>query len=270
MNAKTVRISNILAAAMLLINTGCIILNLLLKVLFSNAGASLPAGVCMCLALFLPSVVLLINGIVQAKRKQGGIFDVIVSVVTILVSAVWTIAYLLNWAILVVRNVIIEFYYRMEISMPLGQLLTILSYVSIAYMLLTTLVALYLLIVYVISVLRSKQKWLQIKAELHKPVLAVAILLPNLLSVVLMILNRILLNSVNTGVLELNTYSTYVTVTNAVTIIAEVLLLLAGAILLLTFGLILKKKPAEHAEPTVEQDLLEQDMDLPAGVSREA
>ena len=189
MSAKTVRITNILAAAMLLLNAGCILLNLLLVLLTNNAMFSLPAGIFLCLAALLPTIVLLIFGI---KQKLGA-FHLIASIATLIVCTVWLVASALDWGLSIAQDVIIDRYYSMEIDIPLGQLISILSYIFTAYTLLTIIVGLYLLIVYVVSVLRSKQKWLQIKAELHKPALAVVILVPGLLYFVRLVLNRIMI-----------------------------------------------------------------------------
>ena len=263
MNAKTVRISNILAAAMLLLHVVGVFLGLLINVLTSSSIVSLPVGAFLCLALALPSIVLLTNGIIQAKRKQGGVFDIIFSILSLLVSAVWMAAYFLNWVISVAQNVIIEYYYRLDWSMPLGQLITLLSYASMAYMLFTTLIAVYLLVVYVVSVLRAKNKWSQIKAELHKPALAVLLLVPNLISLVRSLLNRIAANWVGP-----EGYATFLNVTSVVVLILNVLLSVAAVVLLLTFGLILKKQPAS-VEPAAqsEQTAPAADIDLPTGIS---
>ncbi len=262
MNAKTVRIANILAAILLLLNAGCILLNLVLS-LFKLASftISLPAGIFLCLALVLPTFVLLINGIKQAKRKQG-VFDLIFSIITLIVGAIWAVASLLDWGLSIAQSVIINQYYAMDIDIPLGQILSILSYVHIAYTLLTIIVALYLLVVYAISVLRSKQKWLQIKAELHKLAVAVVILVPGLLYFVRLVLNRIMIT------VSMEAYSTYSMIAMYVQYGVSLLLPIAAAVLLLTFGLILKKQTAPKesvAQP--EQPAPVADIDLPAGVS---
>ena len=265
MNAKTVRISNILAAIMLLINVVCIFLNLLLSWLMKTYLISLPAGIFLCFAVMLPSVVLLIYGIKRAKCKQG-VFDLIASIVTLLVSLVWALLSLTDWGISVARNVIIELYYRLNIGMPLGQLLNIVSYVSSAFTLFTTLVALYLLIAYVISVLRSKKKWLQIKAELHKPALAVLLLGTNLLWFLHTIFGKILGDQIDTGMITLESYSTYTLIANYAVLGIQILLTVAAAVLLLTFGLIIKKQAQPKQDATLqemEQPLQNQSNDLP-------
>lgn len=267
MKAKTVRINTIFTSAMLLVYIGCIILNLLLALLTRNTTISLPAGVFPCLAVLLPTVVLLIYGIGQAKRKQG-VFDLLLSVLTLLVSLVWMVVALLDWVTVVARNLIYEIYYRLDMAMSMSDLLTILSYLGIAFMLFTTVVAIYLLITYLISVLRAKQKWLQIKAELHKPAISVLILVPNLLSLVQMILTRIMLNNLNLGIMSLEEYSTFMQIFSYGSIAVEIVLALAVTLAVTLFGLILKKQPVALPEqPELYDPELDEAFAPPAGVS---
>ncbi len=265
MKARTVRINTIFTSAMLLVYIGCIILNLLLTLLTRNTTISLPAGMFLCLAVFFPTVVLLIYGIGQAKRKQG-IFDLILSVLTLLVSLVWIIVVVLNWATVFARNLIYELFFKL--LAVLSDLLTILSYLDIAFMLFTTVVAIYLLITYLISVLRAKQKWLQIKAELHKPAISVLILVPNLLSLVQMIITRIMLNNLNVGVMNLDEYSTFVQIFSFGCVAVEIVLALAVTLAVTLFGLILKKQPVALPEqPELYDPELDDGFAPPAGVS---
>jgi len=267
MKARTVRINTIFTSAMLLVYIGCIILNLLLALLTRNTTITLPAGMFLCLAVFFPTVVLLIYGIGQAKRKQG-IFDLILSVLTLLVSLVWIIVVVLNWATVFARNLIYELFFRLDIAMSISDLLTILSYLDIAFMLFTTVVAIYLLITYLISVLRAKQKWLQIKAELHKPAISVLILVPNLLSLVQMIITRIMLNNLNVGVMNLDEYSTFVQIFSFGCVAVEIVLALAVTLAVTLFGLILKKQPVALPEqPELYDPELDDGFAPPAGVS---
>ena len=269
MKAKTVRLNTILTSATLLVYIGCILLNLLLGLLARISTISLPAGIFPCLAVFLPTVVLLIYGIGQAKRKQG-VFDLILSVLTLLVSLVWMIAALLDWATVIARNLIYEVYYRLDMAMSMSELLTILSYLDIAFMLFTTVVAIYLLITYLISVLRAKQKWLQIKAELHKPAISVLILVPNLLSLVQMIITRIMLNNFNLGIMSLEKYSTFMQIFSYGSIAVEIVLTLAVTLAVTLFGLILKGKKQETKTEESEQSQPEvAQPNVPAGVSAE-
>ena len=256
MNAKTVRMNAILTSAMLFLYAGCGVLNLLLGFLINNTTISLPANVLLCLALILPTVVLLIFGIKQAKKKQG-VFDLIASVATLLIGIVWAVFAVLSWLLTTARLFIIEYYYRLDIAMSLDKLLALFNYINIAYTLLTTIVALYLLGIYLISVLRAKKKWLQIKAELHKPVVAALILVPNLISLIQTLLNPIFIRMGTDMLVKASRVFMYVSfgVNTALT--------LALAVFVLIFGLIIKKQPAKASEA---QSGHEEPADLPFNV----
>lgn len=259
MNAKTVRMNAILTSAMLFLYAGCGVLNLLLGFLINNTTISLPANVLLCLALILPTVVLLIFGIKQAKKKQG-VFDLIASVATLLIGIVWAVFAVLSWLLTTARMFIIEYYYRLDIAMSLDKLLALFNYINIAYTLLTTIVALYLLGIYLISVLRAKKKWLQIKAELHKPAVAALILVPNLISLIQTLLHPIFIRMGTDMLIKFARISMYATfgINTALT--------LALAVFVLVFGLIIKKQPAakvQEPKPASEQG---QPADLPFNV----
>jgi hypothetical protein len=249
---------------MLFLYAGCGILNLLLGFLINNTTVSLPANVLLCLALILPTVVLLIFGIKQAKKKQG-VFDLIASVATLLIGIVWAVFAVLSWLLTTARIFIIEYYYRLDIAMSLDKLLVLFNYINIAYTLLTTIVALYLLGIYLISVLRAKKKWLQIKAELHKPVVAALILVPNLISLIQTLLNPIFIRMGTDMLIKFARISMYATfgINTALT--------LALAVFVLVFGLIIKKQPAakvQEPEPASEQGQpADLPFNLPAGVN---
>ena len=264
MNNKIVRTNAILTSATLFLYAGCGVLNFVMMVMTNDAVISLPSGIFLCLTVLLPTIVLLIYGIKQAKRKQG-VFDLVASVATLLVSLVWAVLFVLNWLVIVARNFILEFYYRMDLAMPVGDLLALLNYLNVAYTLFTTLVALYLLVVYVISILRAKQKWLQIKAELHKPAVAALILVSNLISLIQTLLNPVF-NRMGTDMLirfaRISVYASF-GINTALT--------LALAVFVLVFGLIIKKQakerpvqPAPQAEHTPSSF---DDIPLPAGVN---
>lgn len=266
MSTKIVRLNSILTAIMLCLYAGCGLLNLLLLLLTSNSTISLPSSVLLCLSVMLPTVVLLIFGIGQAKRKLGKA-DLIFSIPTLVVSIIWLVLSVLNWGITLARSVIIELYYRMDIAMSLADLLTLLSYLNVAFMLFTTIVALYLLVIYLIRVLCTKQKWMQIKAELHKPAAAVLILVPNLLSFVSTFLNPIFNRM---GIDALIKFSQiYLYISFGIT----TLLAIALAVFVLVFGLIIKKKTATEqqapaTEPQPEQSApADLPFNLPAGVN---
>jgi hypothetical protein len=213
----------------------------------------------LCLAVLIPTVVLLIFGIAQAKKKQGKA-DLIFSVLTIVVSIGWIVMNVLDWMIAVFRNVIIEIYYRIDIDVPLGDVISFLSYLNIAYRLFTTVIALYLLAVFIIRVLCAKQKMLQIKAELHKPAAAVLMLVPNLLSLIGTFLRPVFARM---GVEMLAGFST---IFSYVSFGITTLLAIALAVFVLVFGLIIKKQPAakmQESEPASEH---KQPADLPFNV----
>ncbi len=265
MSTKIVRLNSILTAIMLFLYAGCGILNFMLSLLRNSAlnysTISLPSGVFLCLAVMLPTVVLLIYGIKQVKQKQGKA-DLIFSIPTLIVSVIWIVLAVLNWGITLARSVIIELYYRMDIAMSLADLLTLLSYLNVAYMLFTTIIALYLLVIYLIRVLCTKQKWLQIKAELHKPAAAVLILVPNLLSFVSTFLNPIF-NRMGTDAL-IKFSQIYLYISFGIT----TLLSIALAVFVLVFGLIIKKRPAAKAQASkaAAQPSQEKPADLPFNV----
>ena len=264
MNAKTVRMNAILTSAMLFLYAGCGVLNLLLGFLINNTTISLPANVLLCLALILPTVVLLIFGIKQAKKKQG-VFDLIASVATLLIGIVWAVFAVLSWLLTTARLFIIEYYYRLDIAMSLDKLLALFNYINVAYTLLTTIVALYLLGIYLISVLRAKKKWLQIKAELHKPAVAALILVPNLISLIQTLLNPIFIRMGTDMLIRFARISMYVSFG------INTVLTLALAVFVLVFGLIIKKQPAakvQEPEPASEQGQpADLPFNLPAGVN---
>jgi hypothetical protein len=256
MNATIVRINSILTAVMLFLYAGCGALNLLLSFLIKNNRISLPTSVLLCLALILPTVVILIYGIKQVKQKQG-VFDLVASVATLLVGIVWAVLAVLSWLVTVARIYMMNLSYSADFAMSVGDLLTLLNYVNVAYALFTTVVALYLLGIYLISVLRAKKKWLQIKAELHKPVVAALILVPNLISLIQTLLNLIFIRMGTDMLVKASQVFMYVSfgVNTALT--------LALAVFVLIFGLIIKKQPAKASEA---QSGHEEPADLPFNV----
>jgi hypothetical protein len=266
MNAKIVRTNSIVTAVMLLLYVGCGVLNMLLRLLKSPSVISLPSSMALCLAVLIPTVVLLIFGIAQAKKKQGKA-DLIFSVLTLVVSIVWIVMNVLDWMIAVFSNMIFEIYYRIDIDVPLGDVISFLSYLNIAYRLFTTVIALYLLAVFIIRVLCAKQKMLQIKAELHKPAAAVLMLVPNLLSLIGTFLRPVFARMGEEMLAEFSIIFSYVSFG------ITTLLAIALAVFVLVFGLIIKKKPQEHALLTQDVPQEEADrnadmpFDLPAGVN---
>ena len=256
MNATIVRINSILTAVMLFLYAGCGVLNFVMMVMTNDAFISLPSGIFLCLTVLLPTIVLLIHGVKQAKRRQG-VFDLVASVATLLIGIVWAVLAVLSWLVTVVRSYIMNLSYSADFAMSVGDLLVLLNYVNVAYALFTTVVALYLLGIYLISVLRAKQKWLQIKAELHKPAVAALILVSNLISLIQTLLNPVF-NRMGTDMLirfaRISVHASF-GINTALT--------LALAVFVLVFGLIIKKQPAKASEA---QSGHEEPADLPFNV----
>lgn len=118
-----------------------------------------------------------------------------------------------------------------------------------------------LLAVFVINCLIADQKWLQIKAELHKLIAAVMILVPALISLVPAILITFVLSRMGTDA--------YVAVNQIFGIgsfAIELLMTVVFAVLVLVLGLIFKKPPAQTAVPAQPDPAPVLQMDLPVGV----
>lgn len=256
MNATIVRINSILTAVMLFLYAGCGVLNFVMMVMTNDAFISLPSGIFLCLTVLLPTIVLLIHGVKQAKRRQG-VFDLVTSVATLLIGIVWAAFAVLSWLVTVARIYMMNLSYSADFAMSVGDLLALLNYVNVAYTMFTTIVALYLLAIYLISVLRAKQKWLQIKAELHKPAVAALILVSNLISLIQTLLNPVF-NRMGTDMLirfaRISVYASF-GINTALT--------LALAVFVLVFGLIIKKQPVKASEA---QSGHEEPADLPFNV----
>ena len=241
MSIKSVRISNLIAAVMLLLYGGCTLLNAFLHLLTGSTGFILPAGFLLCFAVILPGVVLLIHYLHAVKSIQGKP-ELALSIATLALSGVWLVACLLNWLTSVVRNIVIENYEDMHLEVSLGEVLNQTSYLLTAYKLFTTVVALFLLVAGIISVLRNhQQRWLQIKAELHKFACSGVILVANAVALLDAILGRIMLNQ------GLDAYRVYTIIATYSIFAIQVLVGLVAVIVLITVGLIVKKQTAPQA-----------------------
>ncbi len=268
MNAKTARTNSILTSVMLFLYAGCIVLNILLALLTRNTLFTLPAGILLCLSVLIPAI-LLCRQAKQGKDRTAKIL----SVLSLIVSIVWTLVSGLYWMLTIARSLIVEIYLRMSMPMmSMEQLFRLLNFLGIAYTVFTTLVALGLIALFVLSVIRPKQKWLQIKAELHKPAAAVLILVPNLFTLAGGLINKMILRDVDLGKLTLDAYTKFTLFFSYGEIAAELLIVLALAVFVLVFGLMIKKQTdtAQEAQPTRE-DQAQQPSDipfhLPAGVN---
>ena len=251
MKPKTIRICSVVTAIMLLLYAACIFLNFFMTAWVRGIPA-LPAGAALNLSVTVPTVVLLIFGIIKAKNKQG-IFDTISSAVTLLVCVIWLIISTLYW--------IFSIYYNLALTSGgiTGNLAVASSYVGLAVDLLTSIVALYLLIAFAVNVIVSKKRIWQIKAELHKPVAAVLLLFPNLISFVRRLFLNQLLISMGTQV--------FAQISNVIMILQFALIILVAlsmAAFILIFGLIIKKQP-DMQSPTTEDEI--ELSAPPAGVS---
>ncbi len=254
MSKRIVRICSVTTSVLLALYAICIVLNFVFTSFVPRGIPWLPAGFVLNMSVLIPTVVLLIGSIVRIKKKQGGVYDLISYVVTALICGVWLVISTLYW--------IFSIYYNLQLTAAMlpTELTVAQSYISLGVEIFTSLVALYLLIAFVVNVLISKQKWWQIKAELHKPAAIALIWGSNLI----MLARRLFSGKLY----EILGAETFVKFSNGV-IMAQfaltVLLALACAAFVLIFGLILRKN-TETQKPEA-QTPEEQPFDLPAGVN---
>ena len=178
MNKATV-ISNVIIS---------VILNLLFGALLIGAGVLVwiypiilgtvinAAFALIGLSLTLSTIPMLISGIVQIKQKKGK-FDLIFSIITILVGLVLTFYG--------VVSALLSFGVSMH-TLPaiVGQITTILRWV------IGIVVALYLIALPIIRIIKAEKKALQFKAELIKLILGALILVLLVCGVLMSILNQ--------------------------------------------------------------------------------
>lgn len=258
MSKKAVRICSVTTSVLLTLYAICIVLNFVFTTFVPRGIPWLPAGFVLNMSVLIPTVVLLICSIGRVKKKQGGVYDLISSIVTALICGVWLVVSTLYW--------IFSIYYNLQLTAAMlpTDLTVAQSYISLAVEIFTSLIALYLLIAFVVNVLVSKQKWWQIKAELHKPAAIALIWVPNLI----MLARRVLSGKLY----AILGAETFIKVSNGV-IMAQfaltVLLALACAAFVLIFGLILKKRYELQSPVKQEQDADMASINVPAGVSSE-
>lgn len=235
MNTKTVRNANILAAVMLLLYAGCTLLNLFVYLVTQRTIYVLPSGLLLCLSVIAPCIVLLIHGIEKAGNKQGKL-DVVLSILTLAVCSVWSLGTLISWETSTVRNVIVESCDQTTMTPSLEKVVHATTDIILGYNLFITLVALFLLVVCIISVLRAKQKLLQFKAELHK-IAGAGVLLT---AAVVYVVNRVL----STAMFDQGAaaYQTYSTVSTYCIFGIQVLATLVAIVLVVTLGMNMKKQ----------------------------
>lgn len=259
MTRNTIRIASVLCAAMLVLYVLASLLSLALQYV-TGAPLTLPAGLMLCLSLILPVVVLLIGSIAQVK-KGGGVLQPILWAVSLVLGLVWVIEALVSYVINLLWLSAINSGEPL-LDMPLGRLSELVNGLNIVGMLLVSVIAIALLVVFVIGVITSKQKMLQLKAGLCHVAAAIMIFVPTLLSVAQTLLNRVFIS------LGTDAFSTFVTVYAIASFAIEVLLALLLAAFVLVLGLVFKKQqaPADaDVAPSPEQGTLP--IDLPAGVS---
>ena len=165
MNRATIRICAILSSLMFFAYAGITLINTLFYLLGNTLQVidfhlSLPATLSIPFAVFLPACVLLINAIYQVRKKQG-VRALIFSILTLLVSGVWAIYLALSWAALYAQSFVFEVLNLTAAAQGLFSLMlgTFSAVIEIFILLI-------LLIVILLSILTSKTKGLQFKAQL--------------------------------------------------------------------------------------------------------
>lgn len=259
MTRKTIRIANVLCAAMLVLYVLASLLSLALQYV-TGAPLTLPAGMMLCLSLILPAIVLLIGSIARIK-KGGGVLQPILWAISLLLGLAWAIEAFVSY-------VINQLWIRAinggdaVLNMPLGRLSELINVLNIASMLFVSVIAVMLLVIFLISLITSKQKMMQLKAGVCHVAASIMILVPTLLSVAQTLLNRVFIS------LGTDAFSTFVTVYAIASAAINLLLALLLAALVLVFGLVFKKQTSvadAEAAPVQEQGTLP--IDLPVGVS---
>ena len=259
MNKRTVKLISVITAVALLAYALMNILDLLLRLV--SPTLILPTYLLLWLSVMIPCVILLVSAIKGIKQKKG-VLHVILHAVSLLIGVFWGFFGAMKWVL-----------YTYQINMlqtnapPFGmsfgafyELLIALKRINSA---MVSLCAIGLLVVFVINFLVASQKWLQIKAELHKPAAAIMVLVPASISLVQTILNTLIFNSMSTQI-----YASVIQAFGIVSFAVELLMAVAFAALVLVLGLCYKKQPAAVAEqqPAQPEIDLPEGIDLPCGV----
>lgn len=262
MNRITIRIANALCALMLVLYPPVMLLSLVIQAASSAHILSLPTGLLLSLSLILPSVVLLIGGIVRIG-KGGGVLQPVLWAASLLSGLVWAGQTLFSWAFALHLHQVMLGLVAPVFHIPLGTLLAINEYGTFAIWLLQAVIALAMLIIFVVLVATSKQKWHGLKAGMCLCSSSVMILIPLLFSIAQFLLNRLV-----APMLGMAAFSAFTTVYGLVMLAVNLLLSLLFVVCLLTFGLIFKKQkaPADIEAAPVQENFAQQ-VDLPAGVS---
>ena len=252
MNKITVRIANILTGATLLLYSVCILCSFLLQKL-AQTLYSFPSGVFLTLAVMLPTAVLLINAIVQLK-KGGGKYAVVRQGMLLLLCVAWLVLTVVYWLYS------LSYYTALMSGQFTAEIVSRFSFTTTIYNVAIGFIMLFWLISYAINVMRTKQKWLQIKAELHKPAVVLIVFVSNILSLINTVVSVFIRNTSTEIVSRVNIVSYYV----QFFVMLLMGVLCAAAVLI--FGLIFKKQPAgkvQEPESAYEQ---KQPDDLPFNV----
>lgn len=259
MDKRTVKLISVITAVALLAYALMIILDLLLR--SASPTLSLPTYLPLWLGVMIPCVILLVSAIKGIKQKRG-VLHMILHVVSLLLGVFWGFFGAMIWVLYTYQiNVLLT--NAPPFGMSLGEFYELLTTLNIINSVMISLCAIGLLVVFVINCLIASQKWLQIKAELHKPTTAAMVLVPAAISFVQTVLNILIFNSM--GMQMITSVSQ---VFGIVSFALKLLMAVAFAALVLVLGLCYKKQPAaiaeqESAQPAID---LPEGIDLPVGV----
>ncbi len=258
MNQKTVKTTSAITAVTLLLYVVACALNLLVNLIFPSKLA-IPAFLPLWLSVMIPCVILLIHAVRSIKQSRG-VLRLIMSAVSLLLGAVWGFFEAISWVIYSLQMHAMNTFEPL-FDMSFGDYLSLLSVLNRVNAVMIALCAVGLLAVFVINWLIADQKWLQIKAELHKPVAAVMVLVPALISFVQTLVSTFVL-----GRLGNNAYVVVSQIFGIASFAIEVLMAIVFAVLVLVLGLTFKKQPEQTTEPAETAPTPLPQIDLPVGV----
>ena len=256
MSTKFVKANAIIVSLLLLLYAGGVAINLVLGIFAVNF--SLPTALLLSVTFCVSAIMTLIGGIMKVKNKQGKM------------TLVWAILSLpigILWVILGVISAVFSLSYSTIIAM-INNLLgahmvgLIMRIYSLVICVLYLIVAFFALILFVLSVLTSKQKLLQSRFELVKPVTVVLMIVPLAFSYV----RSFVISFISSTVVEIQLVMNVFNVISYVVSGLSILFALVSAVAILILGLTAKNLPvAQPEQPTEEFDL--DSFTPPAGVS---
>lgn len=256
MSTKFIKANAIIVSLLLLLYAGGVAINLVLGIFAVNF--SLPTALLLSVTFCVSAIMTLIGGIMKVKNKQGKM------------TLVWAILSLpigILWVILDVISAVFSLSYSTIIAM-INNLLgvhmvgPIMLIYSLVICLLYLIVAFFALILFVLSVLTSKQKLLQSRFELVKPVTVVLMIVPLAFSFV----RNFVISFISSTVVEIQLVMNVFNVISYVVSGLSILFALVSAVAILILGLTAKNLPvAQPEQPTEEFDL--DSFTPPAGVS---